>query len=108
MNLEDLSKQRLVELLRSTSEYRQFVFYYDSHELSYLRRMNEQHSKNCDHTISEKEKNFWAPTEILEKLHRFNHKEDLGLSDREIEMIVSKMKFYYEKNLDYQIKKIEK
>jgi hypothetical protein len=36
----DLSKDRLVELVRSTSEYRSFVFYYDSNELSYLRRLN--------------------------------------------------------------------
>jgi len=27
---EDASKQRLAELVRSTSEYRSYVFYYDS------------------------------------------------------------------------------
>lgn len=60
--LEDMSKARLVELLRSTSEYRQFVYYYDSHELSYLKRLQDQHRKNCEHTSWVREQSLWAPT----------------------------------------------
>jgi hypothetical protein len=56
-----MNKSRLIELLRSTAEYREFIFYYDSHELSYLRRLQEQHRKNCDKALSAQEKKYWAP-----------------------------------------------
>lgn len=72
--LENLDKQRLVELLRSTSEYRSFVFYYDSHELSYLKRLQAQHKKNCTQSASEKERTYWAPTEILREMRVLNER----------------------------------
>jgi hypothetical protein len=52
--IEDISKQRLLELLRSTAEYRSYVFYYDSNELSYLKRLQMQHKKNCAQPASER------------------------------------------------------
>lgn len=63
--LEQQSKERLVELLRSTPEYRSFVFYYDSNELSYLKRLQIQHRKNCTKTLGDKEKLFWAPKTLV-------------------------------------------
>lgn len=105
--LEDISKQRLLELLRSTSEYRSFVFYYDSKELSYLKRLQMQHKKNCAQPASEKERNYWAPVEVVEKIQNLNKAYNLQLSTLKQQKLISRIKGFYEHNLEYRLRKLK-
>jgi len=45
--LEDLSKQKLIGLLRSTYEYKSFTEYFDEHELTYMDRLEDDNKHSC-------------------------------------------------------------
>ena len=73
--------ERLLELLRVTEEYKEFVYYYDNNELSFLRNLGRMRRKNCACNMSEREKTLWAPKDVLEIMKRLNQKDEMGLDD---------------------------
>lgn len=95
----------MVQLVRSTSEYRSYVFYYDSNELSYLKRLNDQHRRNCDKIPGQKERQFWAPTHLLRQLQALNQKEQLKLTQRQLQKMVLRLKPMFEANEGARVEK---
>jgi hypothetical protein len=81
--------------LRSTEEYREFVFYYDNNELSYLRTLNKQRRKNCQCDPSEREKTLWAPRDVVNMVVELNNKNNFGLNRENIEKIVHNINLVY-------------
>jgi hypothetical protein len=82
------------------------VFYYDSSELSYLKRLQEQHKKNCNHTPGEKEKSLWAPAELVQGLKGLNLREELGLGEGQVELMVSRLKDMFEASCSSRLGKL--
>jgi hypothetical protein len=54
--LEDLSSDKLVSLLRSTYEYKNFVRYYDDHDVTFLHNYEHNHPNPSRKTTTQGDK----------------------------------------------------
>jgi hypothetical protein len=93
-----LPKEKLLELLRSTSEYRSFIDYQDAHKLIFLKELHESSKRSTKRENWTKEE--WTDSDILNEMSKFNEKENCGLNYHSQNIILARMREYYDRQFE--------
>jgi hypothetical protein len=101
--LEDLSKDKLISLLRSTYEYKTFTDYFDDHDLVFLDKLEEsnRHTNKRDPRVPAS----FSQRDIMREIEKINDEEGLHLHKYHQDLIFTKFKQYYD---HYEEKKARK